>query len=394
MSPKKINLVYFLEPVKKILFFSVRVKYYHALMSAITLFRCNIICLPYIIFLYIYIYIYMSIKQNYYTSSEYGITTLSGICPTNLKNIYLLTGSTTGESGLLYKGPIQLNSTSTYFNLNYPNAISTASYGPEYNYTCGDNDFVTVVGSYKIEDTSGNTITNAFVFRGFTSELDDPKKYKTIVPFTISTINVAHSTRNGLVVYVTSNVSPAEFAIGNSGIYDIDKNLTICEVLYPNSFFTTTYGIWYNGIINGFENYTIVGGYTDEDKIKTNSYLVDFMYNKLTGEFYFLNWTTIKVYPEGFGIETHLQGISVLNDNYVCACDNFSAISAKEGNNIQFDTSSLIINRTPDGFKIKDIVNLKYPDSIITSNNSVCENNAVGIYTNSDGIFPFQANFF
>lgn len=56
---------------------------------------------------------------------------------------------------------------------------------------------------------------------------------------------------------------------------------------------------------------------------------------------------------------------------------------------------SIIIGRTPYLFKVIDTININYPNSIITTNNSVTSNNAVGVYIDRNGsVFPYQADFF
>jgi len=71
-----------------------------------------------------------------------------------------------------------------------------------------------------------------------------------------------HSTRGGLAVYISSDESQLNFIVGKSFIFNIDTKKTITEVLYPKSVYTTTYGIWYNGITDCTRSYTISGGFS------------------------------------------------------------------------------------------------------------------------------------
>lgn len=331
----------------------------------------------------------IKIRENYYNAPS-NVLSWAGVCTTNINKIYLISGSDTSGSGLLYKGPIEFNNTSNFYQVNYPNALRTAVYGPEFiesDPNCFD-DYITIVGSYTpFEDI---TKINAFYFKGRLSQLGNQELYKTIKPLKENKITIAHSTKNGLAVYELGDVSPAEFAVGNSAIYDLDKDINIAEILYPGSFSTTAYGIWFNGIVNGYELYTIAGGYRNKNEKRNYSYIVDFYYNKISGENYFLNWSTIRVYDE-FNLESHIQGISGLNnEKYVCACVNFAT---DNNNNTFFNSMTLIIKRMGDKFVLENYVLFEFPSSNFTSNNSVAENVCVGIYINSDGTFPFQANF-
>ena len=329
---------------------------------------------------------------SYYTQNI-NMVSWTGICTSNLPNIYFLTGTDKSLNGVLYKGPVQFNSNSKAIKVKFPNSVITTTYGPEYNDSdlCG-NDLVTLVGSFT-NDIKVNSPTFGFIFNGYTNEISNPCKYKKIEPFKPSKYTIVHSTRNGLAVYVISDISPIDFAVGNSGIYDIHKNITICEVLYPNSVSTTTYGIWYNTTINGFENYTIAGGYSlTPGSTNTKSFLVDFFYNKHSGEFYFLNWTEIKIY-DSVNIVSHIQGISGLDsDKYVCACNN---LLISNDSLISVNCMSVIIKRTPNGFVVFDYVIFDYPGSIENITQSVCENNILCSYKSSSQLelTPYQATY-
>lgn len=325
----------------------------------------------------------MSILKNTYYNSTNGFI-WAGICPTNLNKIYLLAGGDSSGNGIFYKGSIEFNNLSTFYKVNFPDALSTSLYGPE----SIDNNIVAIVGSYNTKN-----LTKGFYYRGLIKDLDNPSLYRTIIPFKKNKITVAHSTSNGLAVYVVGDISPAEFAVGNSAVYDLDKQINISEVLFPGSFSTTTYGIWYNGINEpGFESYTIAGGFRNNMEIKNFSFLVDLYYNKTSGEFYFLNWTEINTYNEN-NIESHIQGISVIeNGEYICPCDNYQINT--DGTKSKINSMTIVITRLANGFTITNYNIIDFPGSSLTSCNSVADNVVVGLYeTESNEAFGYQAKY-
>ena len=86
----------------------------------------------------------------------------------------------------------------------------------------------------------------------------------------------------------------------------------IASVLYPNSVYTTTYGIWYNGrISNELRSYTISGGFSFTSILDTRTFVVDFIYNIKKKTYIFKNWTEIKI--SIISLYTHAQGITKVN---------------------------------------------------------------------------------
>ena len=84
--------------------------------------------------------------HDFYTQNI-NMVSWTGICTSNLPNIYFLTGTDKSLNGVLYKGPVQFNSNSKAIKVKFPNSVITTTYGPEYNDSdlCG-NDLVTLVG--------------------------------------------------------------------------------------------------------------------------------------------------------------------------------------------------------------------------------------------------------
>ena len=316
------------------------------------------------------------------------IATWQGICPTDQPNEYLVTGTQEGAIGALYKGPANIASDAIINNINYPNATSTSVYGPEY---ISDNK-INLVGSYQVGTVGVIYPCFGFGYSGSLTDIDNKNNYFTIEPIEQYKYTVVHSIRAGLAVYISSDLSQLNFNIGKSFIYDIDKKETIADVLYPNSTYTTTYGIWYNGQIKNFDFYTISGGFSiTGSPLDTRIFVVDFYYNRYTNKMYFENWTELKI-PE-ITLYTHAQGISGLSEDvYVLPIANFYLESP---NDITLSTMSggkMQIKRVNGTFIVVKYDSINFPQAKLTIVTSAAENAVVGVGINSSNTaFSFEA---
>ena len=294
-------------------------------------------------------------------------------------DVYLICGTTnptpnTGN-GLIYIGEINCQNGNTYI-LNVPNSLGTSIYGPDYNLSDG---IYTFVGSF----LDYNQNVNGFIYQGKLENITNP------LNFIYPSINLYFDTT---FFHSFSN----ELFVGNSGnkfknlettsyIYDInDFDKIKTQIKYPNSLTTTTYGIWYNG-----DNiYTIVGGYSMENKsieqIYTNNgpipignaFIAD--YNSGLNVFY--NWTSINF---GDNIVSHFEGISKNNDGTYSI--NADVLDLKESTLPigYFLTISRDLNNNF-SYNLSNAVKINYNEEGISSSNSVADNKVVGLYIGND----------
>lgn len=330
-------------------------------------------------------------KIYYYVPST--VAFWEGIVPTNNPNIFYLSGTYYNESAAIYKGPLEILDNYPIYNFLFKDAATTNAYGM---HLLGTNvfgqDIVRVVGTYQY-NSAFNDPTFAYVFTGTLDELSNSDNFVTIEPFRPSKFCVAHSTSGILAVYVVSDVSPIDITEGQCAIYDIEKNITITQILFPGAVSTTAYGIWYNGIENGYQSYTIAGGYSiGAGLLDTQSYIVDFLYNNCSGEFYFTNWTEIKLYKD-IRTQSHVQGLTRLdNGDYICSAENY--FIEPSGKTTQFNAVAIRLKRLNNaGFAITGYAAFDNPKGNNTALTSAASNAVVGFYINSENsVVPFQAS--
>jgi hypothetical protein len=279
----------------------------------------------------------------------------------------------------------------------FPNSTGTSVYGPEHSneFDCCNRvpcEIITLVGSYQTGEVGFEYPCNGFGYKGKYADLSNPDNYFEIVPDEKFRYTVVHSTRAGLAVYISSDTSQLNAVEGRSFVYDIDQKKTITEVKYPDSEFTTTYGIWYNGQTGSFDQYTISGGFSLPGDIfaDTRTFVVDFNYNRNTGKTFFENWTEIKI-PE-ISIYTHAQGITGLGDGvYVLPIENFY-IEPVSGKLLRQSGGKIKIKKVANTFVKLIYEAINFPQSIITIVTSAAENVVVGVSINNNKKeFSFEA---
>jgi hypothetical protein len=331
------------------------------------------------------------ISKTTYYQADSSILTWQGICPTNINNEFLITGTLTNGFGAIYKGTIDVPNVSEIKTVTFPNSTSTSVYGPEYITNYFSDDTITLVGSYQTGTPGIIEPCVGFCYKGKYDDFTNPDNYFTIEPCIPFKYTVVHSTRGGLAVYISSNFSQLNLVIGKSFIFDINIKQTISEVLFPNSLYTTTYGIWHNRTFNCFDTYTISGGFSLTDVLTdTRTFVVDLIYNKLTGETQFKNWTEIKI--PGISILTHAQGITGLdNGNYILPIANFY-LDPNSNELAQFSGAKIEIKREKDCFVLVNYESINFPESLITIVTSAAQNAVVGVSVNTNNqVLSFQA---
>jgi len=179
--------------------------------------------------------------------------------------------------------------------------------------------------------------------------------------------------------------------IGKSFIFDIDSKKTITEVLYPNSAYTTTYGIWYNGITGFTRSYTISGGFSLTGIFDTRTFVVDFLYNCKTGTYSFKNWTEIKI--PGISIYTHAQGITKISKcEYILPIANYKIDLINPDKFSKLSGGKIRIKRTKNGFKLVSYQSISFPQSLLTVLTSAAGKSVCGIFiNNNNNSSSFQA---
>ena len=335
----------------------------------------------------------MIINNIVYYYTQPNIFFWEGITTTDNNEIFILSGTNTDGFGALYFGPLEMLASYPIYSVKFPNSATTNAYGTHYltQITTG-YDLIRIVGSYQFQK-SVDDLTLAYVFTGTINELNNSEKYTQIKSFKPSKFTVAHSTSNILAVYVTSDISPISAGVGESYIYDIEKAITLTQIIFPGSISTTVYGICYNGESGGFQSYTFTGGYSFTIGASfSESFIADFLYNVNTGEYYFTNWSKIKIYTDDRTI-SHIQGITKVSNNiYKCCCAN-EFIQADNSLQI-FESMSITLERIKNnGFKIIDTLIYNIPLGKISILTSITPNNVVGAYIDNNGaLIPFQAS--
>lgn len=322
-------------------------------------------------------YIDKNSDTSYYQPPS-NVSAWQGICPTDDPKKFLLTGTQAGGVGAIYKGPINIANSNNILAMEYPKSTLTSVYGPEFT-----KKKYSFVGSYQTGTPGIDYPCKGFGYVGKYNDFSNEKNYFTIEPDTPYDFTVVHSTRGGLAVYISSNESQLNFIVGKSFIFNIDTKKTITEVLYPNSLYTTTYGIWYNGITGCTRSYTISGGFSLTGPLDTRTFVVDFLYNCKTKTYVFKNWTEIKI--PGISIYTHAQGITKVNKyEYILPVANYYIDLLNPGKFAKLSGGKIRIRRTKDGFKLFSYQSINFPQSLLTVVTSAAKDSVCGVFENSN----------
>ncbi|TRX36394.1 hypothetical protein FNW52_07190 [Flavobacterium sp. ZT3R18] len=306
-----------------------------------------------------------------------GQTTIQGIRGVSESENVYISGSLLGQNnvmqGLIYKGPLKGNGKDGEWHVvNFPSigseiVTNTSCYGPNN----GPNGAIQLVGSYKTTTATGKAPSGNLGFY-YEGPIDGSGTWIQVSPNGGNTNNVfVHSIMGGLAV---GNYDVENDKNGYAFIYDVaTKEYT--EFILPDSITNTLYGIWHNG----GNSYTLAGGYSSlklgklsqaflvdyDAKTKSISNLKSFSYN---------NETILSII-------THFEGITVSQDKGYNMPADWLAVSG-EGSGASF----VSVNRNSDGsFGEANWTDVDFPNSGITSANTVYRNNVLGIYgTKSD----------
>ena len=311
------------------------------------------------------------VTLNYPLAAPGGSTLLTGVRGVDdsadvfISGFYASPAPDSVDTGLIYKGPA--TGGGTWYTLNYPSSpgatvVNTALYGPNNDGAGG----VTVVGNYTTEEAGAGTPIG-LLYQG---PLDGSGTWQTLDP-PDSNGTIAHSNMGGLIVgnYVTQGAPT-----GHAFVYDIESD-TYSELVKPGAVSITAYGIWHNG----GSSYTIAGGYTELGH--STGYLVDWNSAARTAS----NWTSFKYKnaEQEPALLSHFEGITSDGDGgYNLASD---LLVADTGLAVQ--ATFVHVPRTASGsFGEAMWTDLAYPDSTLTSANTVYQRIVLGIYQTGTGV--------
>jgi hypothetical protein len=222
---------------------------------------------------------------------------------------------------------------------------------------------VRLVGSYKLSDSQfdhGLLYEGPPDGSGTWQTLDYPSVGETVLN------TIAHSTMGGLVV---GNFD-TNLTRGRAFIYDIHKQSWI-ELTKSGAVSITAYGIWHDG----GTHYTIAGGYSDGNLMGIDhGYLVNWDSATQTSS----GWTSYDFGNGRIRVDiSHFDGITGDNrGGYYLTGDWLGVIPPHAGGFFAH------VSRMPDGaFGQARWVPIAYPSSLLTSGNTVFENNVLGVYT-------------
>lgn len=301
-----------------------------------------------------------------------GQTTIQGIRGVSESENVYIAGSLVGPNnlvqGLIYEGTIKGGGNEgKWYNVNFPSSpeaivINTSCYGPNN----GPHGTIQLVGSYKISASTGKVPSGnlGFFYEG---PVDGSGTWVQVSPNEGNTNNVfVHSVMGGLAV---GNYDVDDDKNGYAFLYDI-VNKKCKDFKVPDSLTTTLYGIWHNG----GDSYTMAGGYTSPKFGKiSQAFLVD--YNSKTKQtsnlksFSYKNETVLSII-------THFEGITISKKGgYNMPSDWVTVNGEKNG------ASFVSVSRNSDGsFGEANWIDIDFPDSSVTSANTVYQNNILGIY--------------
>ena len=265
----------------------------------------------------------------------------------------------------VYKGKLHNQNKGRWYELYYPNSSVTNLYGPN-NYKKGG---ISVVGNYVNE----NNQPVGCLYQG---KLDGSGKWTSLIPPFHNNVYgvIAHSNMGGVVVGNYDYDSEKE--VGKAFIYDI-KSKEYYNIEKSDTLSITAYGIWHNG----YENYTICGGYKPTVGVDFSEagYLVD--WDRKNKELY--NWRVF-----------HYNNNSILS-----RITHFDGITGdgKCGYNLTGDWLGIPRPGEPELAFFCNVNKkgkakwepIKYPSEYslsVTSGNTVYKKNVIGVYTTPEGV--------
>src|SRR5207249_6813724 len=270
-----------------------------------------------------------------------------------------------GSHGILYEG--SLSGSGDWTVLDYPSSSNitvtgTVLYGPD----ALPPGNVRIVGSYTIcEDEGTNVRNHGLLYEGPT---DGSGTWQTIdyggplLPGEQVLNTIVHSTMGGLAV---GNFD-TNLLTGRAFVYDIAAN-SWKELIKP-SVSITAYGIWYKG----GTSYTIAGGYSDANP---NGIDHGYLANWDSATQMASDWTKYDFADGHSQVEvSHFDGITTDNQG------GFYLTGEWAGGE-QLGGFFAHVRRMPHrAFGDAHWRDIEYPSSVVTTGNTVFENNVFGIY--------------
>ncbi|WP_405703368.1 autotransporter family protein [Ancylobacter terrae] len=294
-----------------------------------------------------------------YQTLDFGTsdTFLTGIRGDNIVGNYIIPG-TSDTGGLFYNITTQSWSpmpVATPNGANYPGAVSSSPYGPNFGNPGG---IVRVVGSYKVDDSpyDRSYLYDAAAAPGRElTELDFPDPG----PGTPTLFTIAHSTFGNQVV---GNYDTA-LDTGHGFIYNI-KEGTYEAFDIETAVSTTIYGVYGDKIAGGYFEAEIGGGIGPEH---------GYVYDQATD--------TYQTYDHPGAVATHFEGISGAGKTgeYNVVVNWIDA----DGN---VHPAVLHIDALGHGTWYE----IDIPQSNVSAN-SIYGDNVIGIYTDADGVHGYIA---
>ena len=227
-----------------------------------------------------------------------------------------------------------------------------------------------MVGNYVTAENENSAI--GCLYEG---PLNGTGEWTTLIPSTLTQnyiLNtIAHSTHGDLIV---GNYD-IDLMEGKAFIYDIKKKNYV-NIVKDNAKSITAYGVWKNKK----NHYTICGGYSDLDAASglDSGYLVD--YSRKSQKF--SNWRSYSYNNNpAKSIVTHFDGITSDNRGGY----NLTGIWTGPNQTSHFAFFAHVKRNKHDKFKKKALwEEVSYPNSLVTSGNSVYLKVVIGVYINPD----------
>jgi hypothetical protein len=305
--------------------------------------------------------IYLSL--DYPGANSGSKTTLTGI--RYKYHQYYITGNYTSNGtslAFLYIGDLtgRPSNDNIFYTLSYPGAQTTALYGPDVL----SRNLIRVVGNYT--DAKGEPTACMY-----TGPPNGSGHWVSLTPNIEAIHSIAHSTSHHLVV---GNYLLKPSPLNRAYIYDTISG-KYHQIIKPKAVYVTAYGIWYNGC--GI--YTICGGYSNANIISKigSGYIVDWDGHQ------FSNWRSYE-YDDDSGkqaIITHFDGISADRDGYELTGQ---AVVLHDDNEKSQGFVAKVRRHRNGTFSSARWEALNYPDSDLTTGNSIAHNVALGVTILSD----------
>lgn len=261
------------------------------------------------------------------------------------------------QTGFIYKGNDTNSDDGIFYPIKFPGSYLTTPYGPD---RTSDNT-VSIVGNYNL--TSGSYATG-FLYNGPYKDTNLGTWISIVPPFKNGVNCIMHSVMNGVAVGNYGNSIMPQVGMGlQSDIYSLlfnSHNNQYYNITYSGVDSISTYGIWHN---HG-SNYTIAGGYLKNKK--NRAFMAD--WDCESGKF--SNWTSYKFNNSNSSIGTHFDGITGIGNGIYNLTGNY----VNEGGSQAFFCT---VNRNTNSVKW---ITVYYPESEITSGNTVIDNKTYGVY--------------